>query len=736
MNGKEMEKKNGETTFSDPRYYTNRELSWILFNKRVLSEARDKHIPLFERLKFLSITASNLDEFFMIRVASLKDMVHAGYTKPDIAGLNPSEQLKMLNEATHDLVNQQYSTYNRSLLPLLLSSGLRLVEHHEDLTAKEAAYADKYFEENVYPVLTPMAVDSSRPFPLIRNKTLNIGALVKKKEGKAEKESKTAKDGKAEKGGKAELEFATVQVPSVLPRIIPIPSEKEGEKAVILLEEIIERNIEKLFLNYHIVCTSPFRIMRNADLTIEEDEAEDLLKEIEKQLKKRQWGQAIRLEVESGIDKRLLKIIKDDLSIEGEDIYQIDGPLDLTFLMKMYGLEGFSHLKETAYLPPQPVPELPEDCNIFDEIRKGDILLHHPYQSFAPVVNFIKTAAKDPDVLAIKQTLYRVSGNSPIIAALAQAAENGKQVSVLVELKARFDEENNIVWAKMLEKAGCHVIYGLVGLKTHSKITLVVRKEEDGICRYVHLGTGNYNDATAKLYTDVGMFTCSRLIGEDATAVFNMLSGYSEPRTWNKLSIAPLWLKDRFRYLIKREKEYARAGRPAHIIAKMNSLCDKDIIEALYEASAAGVKIELIIRGICCLKIGIPGISENISVRSIVGNFLEHSRIFYFENDGSPEMYCASADWMPRNLERRVEILFPVEEIELRKKLMHILEGELKDTVKAHVLKPDGSYDKVDKRGKAIYNSQLEFSLEAGAEAGRGKKAADDRVFIPEMHHE
>ena len=424
MNGKEMDKKNGAITFSDPRYYTNRELSWILFNKRVLSEARDKHIPLFERLKFLSITASNLDEFFMIRVASLKDMVHAGYTKPDIAGLNPSEQLKMLNEATHDLVNQQYSTYNRSLLPLLLSNGLRIIEHHEEMTAKEAAYVDKYFEENVYPVLTPMAVDSSRPFPLIRNKTLNIGALVKKKEGKAEKEGKAVKEGKAAKEGKAEkenkteLEFATVQVPSVLPRIVPVPSEKEGEKVVILLEEIIERNIEKLFLNYHIVCTSPFRIMRNADLTIEEDEAEDLLKEIEKQLKKRQWGQAIRLEVEGGIDKRLLKIIKDDLSIETEDIYQIDGPLDLTFLMKMYGLEGFGRLKESAYLPPQPVPELPEDCNIFDEIRKGDILLHHPYQSFTPVVNFIRTAAKDPDVLAIKQTLYRVSGNSPIIAGL------------------------------------------------------------------------------------------------------------------------------------------------------------------------------------------------------------------------------------------------------------------------------------------------------------------------------
>ena len=735
MNGKEMDKKNSSIDFADPQYYTNRELSWILFNKRVLSEARDKQIPLFERLKFLSITASNLDEFFMIRVASLKDMVHAGYTKPDIAGLKPSEQLKELNVATHDLVNLQYSTYNRSLLPLLLSNGLRIVEHHEDLTEKEGAYVDKYFEENVYPVLTPMAVDSSRPFPLIRNKSLNIGALVRKKaekEIKAGKEEKNIKDAK----GKGELEFATVQVPSVLPRIIPIPSDTEGEKTVIRLEEMIERNIDKLFLNYHIVCASPFRIMRNADLTIEEDEAEDLLKEIEKQLKKRQWGQAIRLEVENGIDKRLLKIIRDDLEIEGDDIFHIEGPLDLTFLMKMYGLEGFGHLKESGYLPPQQVPGLSGDYNIFEEIRKGDILLHHPYQSFLPVVDFIKTAAKDPDVLAIKQTLYRVSGNSPIIAALALAAENGKQVSVLVELKARFDEENNIVWAKMLEKAGCHVIYGLVGLKTHSKITLVVRREEDGIRRYVHLGTGNYNDATAKLYTDVGMFTCSRQIGEDATAVFNMLSGYSEPRGWNKLSLAPLWLKDRFLHLIAREKKYAKAGRPAHIIAKMNSLCDKDIIEALYEASTAGVKIELIIRGICCLKVGIPGVSENISVRSIVGNFLEHSRIFYFENDGTPEIFCASADWMPRNLERRVEILFPVEEPELRKKLMHILEGELMDTVKAHVLKPDGSYDKVDRRGKAVYNSQLEFSLEALEAAKQSEETANDRVFIPEMHHE
>ncbi len=716
--GKENNANQETGKFTDSRYYTNRELSWILFNKRVLSEARDKQIPLMERVKFLSITASNLDEFFMVRVAALKDMMNAGYTKPDIAGLKPAEQWELVNKATHELVNLQYSTYKRSLVPLLLAGGLRIIEHHEDLTAKEIEYVDRYFMENVYPVLTPMAVDSSRPFPLIRNKSLNIGALVKKKEGEEE------------------LEFATVQVPSVLPRIVPIPSEKKGEKVIILLEELVERNIDKLFLNYNIVCAYPFRIMRNADFTIEEDETEDLLKEIERKLKRRQWGQAIRLEVESGIDKRLLNIIRDELLIKDEDIYQIDGPLDLTYLMKMYGLEGFEELKESGYASPQPVPELPEDCDIFEEIRKHDILLHHPYQTFAPVVEFIRRAAKDPDVLAIKQTLYRVSGNSPIIAALALAAENGKQVSVLVELKARFDEENNIVWAKMLEKAGCHVIYGLVGLKTHSKITLVVRKEEDGIRRYVHLGTGNYNDATATLYTDVGMFTCSRPIGEDATAVFNMLSGYSEPRSWNKLALAPLWLKDKFLYLIGREAEHARAGRPAHIIAKMNALCDRDVIAALYEASAAGVKIELIIRGICCLKVGIPGVSEHISVRSIVGNFLEHSRIFYFENDGVPEIYCGSADWMPRNLERRVEILFPVEQPDLKERVMHILEGELKDTVKAHALKSSGAYEKVDKRGKPVYNSQLEFSLEAKDAARLSQAAVNDRVFIPEIHHQ
>ena len=702
--------------FSRDEYYTNRELSWLLFNKRVLCEAKDKKNPLFERLKFLSITSSNLDEFFMVRVASLKDMVHAGYKKKDIAGMTVEEQLLRVNEETHKLVEQQYSVYNRSLMPRLLDEGLHIVRHHEELDKEDAVYVDRYFADNVYPVLTPMAVDSSRPFPLIRNKSLNLGALMKKK------------------NGEDEIEFAMVQVPSVLSRLVMLPGGKEQK--VILLEEVIERNIQKLFLNYDIICSYPFRIMRNADLGIEEEEAEDLLQEIEKQLKKRKWGQVIRLEVEEGIDKKLLKLIQNELAIEKEDIYSISGPLDLTFLMKMYGMKGFDHLKEDSYLKPQSVPELPEDANVFARVREGDILMHHPYQTFEPVVRFVRQAAKDPDVLAIKQTLYRVSGNSPIVAALEQAAENGKQVSVLVELKARFDEENNIVWAKKLEKAGCHVIYGLLGLKTHSKITLVVRREEDGIRRYVHLGTGNYNDSTAKLYTDVGLFTCSEAIGEDATAVFNMLSGYSEPRSWNKLSFAPLWLKDRFLRLIERERTYAEQGRSAHIIAKMNSLCDKTIIEALYAASASGVKIDLIIRGICCLKVGIPGVSETITVRSIVGNYLEHARIFYFENDGKPEYYCASADWMPRNLDRRVEILFPVEKPQLQEKLHHILDSQLRDTVKASILQADGSYEKPDLRGKELFNAQLQFCHEAKATAKAEKEFGNKRVFIPEVHHE
>lgn len=702
--------------FEKPEYFGNRELSWLKFNDRVLSEARDKSLPLFERLKFLSITASNLDEFFMVRVASLKDQVHAGYSKTDIAGLTAREQLKEISVQTHELVHMQYTTLNRSLLPALAKSGMHLVLEHELLNKEQGEFVDRYFEDNVYPVLTPMAMDSSRPFPLIRNKTLNIGALISKKD---------------KKKGKEILEFATVQVPSVLPRVIQIPSVKKGDTTVILLEEIIERNIEKLFLSYNVVCAHPYRIMRNADLTIDEDEAEDLLVEIQKQLKKRQWGEVIRLEVQEKTDSRLLKILKTEFAIKEDDIFEISGPLDLTMLMKVYGQEGFDEYRTPRYIP-APVPRFREEKDIFKVIREGDVFLHHPYMSFDPVVNFVRQAAKDPDVLAIKQTLYRVSGNSPIIAALAQAAENGKQVSVLVELKARFDEENNIVWAKKLEKAGCHVIYGLVGLKTHSKITLVVRREETGIRRYVHLATGNYNDSTAKLYTDCGIFTCDERFGEDATAVFNMLSGYSEPKKWNKLIVAPIWMKDRFLKLIEREAEHAKKGIPAYIVAKMNSLCDPVIMAALYYASSCGVQIHLLVRGICCLKVGIPGVSENIHVRSIVGDFLEHSRIFYFHNGGSEEIYMGSADWMPRNLDRRVEIVFPVEDEAIKKELVHVLTLEFKDNVKAHLLKSDGSYEKQDKRGKTLINSQMEFCREATERAQEKQtKKEKSRVFIP-----
>lgn len=700
-------------------YFTNRELSWLDFNYRVLGEARDKTIPLFERLKFLSITSSNLDEFFMIRVASLKDMVNAGYAKPDIAGMTPEVQLEAISVKTHDLVNTQYTTYNRSLKPMLKQNHVIIIDSFEELSSAQEKYVDQYFMQDVYPVLTPMAVDSSRPFPLIRNKSLNIGALI------------------SDKADESEYDFATVQVPSVLPRFIEIPSENREDRTLMLLEQVIEKNIQKLFLNYKVICAYPYRIMRNADLSIDEEDAADLLKEIQKQLKKRQWGDVIRLEVEDGMDKRLLKTLKKAMNVGEASIYRINGPLDLTFLMKVNGLEGYEHLKYPKYQPQISGDIHPEE-DLFSQIRRKDILLAHPFQSFDTVVDFVRQASKDPKVLAIKQTLYRVSGNSPIIASLAEAAENGKQVTVLVELKARFDEENNIIWAKKLEKAGCHVIYGLVGLKTHSKITLVVRQEEDGIRRYVHLGTGNYNDSTAKMYTDMGLLTCAKPIGEDATAVFNMLSGYSEPLQWNKLTLAPLWLRGKFLELIHQEEVNAQEGRPAHIIAKMNSLCDKEVIMALYKASAAGVKIELIIRGICCLKTGIPGISENITVKSIVGNFLEHSRIFYFYNNGWENIYMGSTDWMPRNLDRRVEILFPVEDEVCKKQVMHILDIQLKDNVKAHYLQADNTYQKPDKRGKALVSSQDYFCQEAISRAKEGKKKEEElsRVFEPMYHND
>lgn len=724
-----------KSPYSRPEYFYNRELSWLLFNRRVLEEAKDSSLPLFDRLKFLSITSSNLDEFFMIRVASLKDMVQVKYNKKDISGMTPAEQLAAINERTHLFVKDQYDIFNRSLIPALEKEGVHVLSHYENLSEKQSKYVDRYFTDEVYPVLTPMAVDSSRPFPLIRNKTLNIGAILRMKKDKAaggQFRDLYLSHGNKKKGADSnDTDFATVQVPSVLPRFVEIPSEQKGEKTFILLEQIIEKNIGKLFVNYEIESVFPYRIMRNADLSIEEDEAADLLIEIERQLKKRQWGQAIRLEVEAGMDKRLLKKLRQELKIKEEDIFKINGPLDLTFLMKLSGLEGYDKLRTPKYTP-QPAKWLNGEDHLFDQIRDHDVLLHHPYETFDPVVDFVKQASKDPNVLAIKQTLYRVSSHSPIIASLAAAAENGKQVTVLVELKARFDEENNIIWARKLEQAGCHVIYGLVGLKTHSKITLVVRKEEDGIRRYVHLGTGNYNDSTAKLYTDMGLLTCRKAIGEDATAVFNMLSGYSEPAFWNKLAIAPIRLRDRFTQLINREKEFAKKGKKAFIRAKMNSLCDAGIISSLYEAAAAGVKIELVVRGICCLKTGMPGISENITVRSIVGDFLEHSRIFHFYNNGFEEVYMGSADWMPRNLDKRVEILFPVEDDALKAEVIHILDIQLADNEKARILQKNGTYRRAAKGGHAKLNSQKYFCEEAKrAQKERKKQNKNTHTFEP-----
>jgi polyphosphate kinase 1 len=715
--------------FDNVEYFTNRELSWLKFNIRVLNEAEDDDVKLFERLKFLSITSSNLDEFFMVRIASLKDMVDADYKKKDISGMSAEKQLGILTKETHDFVKKQYEVYNKSLVPLLKKENLHIISHGDELDSNEKKFIDEYFDEFVYPVLTPMAVDASRPFPLVRNKTLNIAALIRKrKEENSKKKKKDVYLGNVD----ADLDFAMVQVPSVLPRIVEIPCESE-ERKIIYLEYIIEKNIDKLFLNYEVISAATFRVMRNAEFKLDEDDASDLLEEIKKKLKKRQWGEAIRLEAEERMDASLLNFLKSELNVDEEDIFKINGPLDLTVLMKIYSLEGFERLKDKKHVPVMNQRFI--DCeDIFEEIKKKDILLSHPYESFDPVIDFVSKAAADKNVLAIKQTLYRVSGNSPIIKALANAADNGKQVTVLVELKARFDEENNINWARMLEKAGCHVIYGLVGLKTHSKITLVVRREEDGIRRYVHLGTGNYNDSTAKLYTDLGMFTARESYGEDATAVFNMLSGYSEPPFWKRYVVAPLWMKDIFLKKISQCEEAAGRGSEVRIIAKMNSLSDKDIICALYSASCAGVKIDLIVRGICCLKVGIKGVSENITVRSIVGTFLEHARIFDFRIDGEEEIFLGSADWMNRNLEKRVEIVFPVADEDIIKSIKHYLDVELEDNVKASILLPDGRYEKVERGGSAKKNSQMIFIKEANQiyeNAVKINKVEADRTFIP-----
>lgn len=671
--------------FGDSRYYLNRELSWLAFNDRVLEEAVDPNNPLLEKLKFLAITSSNLDEFFMIRVAGLKHQLENGIERRDIANLTPAEQLDRISSVSHDLVAKQYK-YLGSILKSLEEEGLYFIDPG-DATPSQQQWLYNYFSREIFPVVTPMAVDSSHPFPFLASKSLNLALLLEKNE----KAPDAAEDD-------IDVKTAIVPVPSVLPRIITLPKDEShpDRKEFVLLEKVLRHFCQYFFVGYDLLEARAFRITRDADLYIDEEDAKDLVVEVERQLKKRQKGEAVRLEFEAGTSRFAQRFMAQSMNLEKEDLYAIDGPIDLTVYFSFCGIKGYDRLRYTEAHPHCPWSELQLDNgNIFDMIRKKDLLIHLPYESFEDsVVKFVSSAATDKDVLAIKQTLYRVSSSSPIIQALERAAQNGKQVTVLMEVKARFDEANNILMARRLEKAGAHVIYGLVGLKTHSKCTLVIRREKDGIRRYVHVATGNYNASTAKLYTDLGILTCNDMFGIDASAFFNLLSGYSDPPMWNSFIVAPLNLRERCMDFIDREIRHAKNGEPAHMIAKMNSLLDKKVIEKLYEASAAGVKIELIVRGICVLIPGIPGISDNITVRSIVGRFLEHSRIFWFENGGREELYIGSADWMPRNLNDRVELMVPVEDPELRERVKKMVDTELADNQKSHIMQPDGTWTK------------------------------------------
>ncbi|MCD2348600.1 RNA degradosome polyphosphate kinase [Clostridium guangxiense] len=688
--------------------FINRELSWLEFNNRVLEETLDESNPLFEKIKFCSITSSNLDEFFMVRVASIIEQIHAEFTIPDIAGFTPEGQLTQIRIRVRKMVEDEYVCY-RKLLDELREQKIYIVKP-EELNEAQKKYITEYYYDTVFPILTPMVMDSSRPFPLILNRSLNIALFI---EGKDDS-----------------VMFGTVQVPSVIGRIIKIPS--HGKEVVcILLEDVIKMFAQDLFKGHKVITMGDYRITRNADLTIDEEGAEDLLETIEQSVKRRKWGEVVRVEVEDGIDLRLLNKLKEEVEADEADIYIIDGPIDLTFLNKLASLEGYDWLRYPKF-EPQPILEFyGKDKDMFEVISKQDVLAFHPYQSFEYVVDLVKKASKDPRVLAIKQTLYRVSGNSPIVNALMEAAENGKQVTVLVELKARFDEENNIVWAKKLEKAGCHVIYGLLGLKIHGKVLLIVRNEKDGIKRYVHLATGNYNDVTANFYTDLGLFTSNNLIASDASSLFNMLSGYSQISEMNKLYIAPINLRKKFLLLIKKQIENAKEGKRSLIVAKVNSLVDKEIIEKLYDASEAGVKISLIVRGICCLRPGIKGVSENIKVISIVGRFLEHSRVFYFRSEDDEAIYLSSADWMNRNLDRRVEILFPVESSKLVNTIKEQLNVYLNDNAKARILNMDGTYTRTHVTGQIAINSQAYFEDQYKKYAKKIKKTGKRKQFKP-----
>ncbi|HUM01911.1 MAG TPA: polyphosphate kinase 1 [Thermoanaerobaculia bacterium] len=659
----------------------NRELSWLEFNERVLDEAHDERWPLLERLKFLCITETNLDEFFMVRVAGVLDQVWSGKVEPAEDGLTPSEQLARIREAVLKMEARQSQCLLSDLLPKLSSAGISILTW-SDVAEPQREVASAWFRKNVLPVLTPLAVDPGHPFPFLSNLSINLAVEVKNPET-------------------GEVKFARVKVPAALSRLVPLREIVEGKKKVrpekaefLLLESLIQANLGELFPGLEIVSSHLFRVTRDADIEIQEDEASDLLATIEQEVRRRRFGAVVRLEVAPRTPKRVRKLLVRQLEILEGDVYEIEGPLGGGDLMSLVKLDR-NELKDPPFTPAVPPVFLSPDSSIFSAIRSGDLLLHHPYDSIGPVVEMIERAADDTKTLAIKMTLYRVGAESPIIPALIRAAEKGKQVAVLVELKARFDEENNIVWAKALEQAGVHVVYGVVGLKTHAKIALVVRREKDEIRRYVHLGTGNYNPTTARIYTDFGLLTCRPEFGEDATKLFNSLTGLAGRTSYARLVTAPKELHRTVLDWIGRETAHARAGRPAGIRAKMNALVDRKVIAALCEASQAGVTVDLAVRGICCLKPGVPGLSEKIRVVSVVGRFLEHSRAFVFENGGERQVWLSSADWMPRNFFRRVETAFPVVEPELARRVAASVDLILSDNVRARVLRADGSYERL-----------------------------------------
>ena len=676
-----------QVDLNDPGLFLNRELSMLGFQARVLEEALDEGNPLLERAKFMAFVGNNLDEFFMVRVAGLKKQIAAGVVDVPPDGMTPAEQLAAIRKVTLRLMTEAQNSFQKDLVPALDKAGVHIM-NYDDLTQKQKENADSYFTEVIFPVLTPMAFDPGHPFPHISNLSLNLAVLIR-----------DSRD-----------HFARIKVPSTLPRLVPIKRSsgsvrKDGtvphHHYFVWLEQVIAANLHVLFPGMKVIESHPFRVTRDADLIIQELEASDLLESIEQGVRQLRFGSVVRITVNKAMPTYIRNILIENLEMDRNDMYTLENPLGLSSLMSLYQVDRFD-LKDLSFVPSIPVPLGDEsyDGNIFAAIRQGDILVHHPYDSFIPVVDFLQLAAKDPDVYAIKQTLYRTGSNSPVIKALLDARETGKQVAVLVELKARFDEESNIGWARTMERQGVHVIYGLLGLKTHSKIALVVRKEGEHIRRYVHLGTGNYNAVTALSYEDIGMFTCDDEIGADATDLFNYLTGYSTKQDYRKLLVAPVNLRERMTALIEREIEHQRNGEQGHLIFKMNSLVDKRMIKKLYEASIAGVKIDLIVRGMCCLRPGIEGVSDNIRVLSVVGRFLEHSRIYYFKNGGQEEILLGSADLMPRNINNRVEVLFPIEDSKLIRYLRDDVLAEYQnDNVKARLMSPDGTYKRIERNG-------------------------------------